>query len=76
LAKSPLKQGGPPMKVFEMKNELEKVAKVIPELREELDEVYVSPTGKKTRIKLLWKQYESKHKELRESKEYKNLNLH
>jgi hypothetical protein len=64
------------MKVFEMKNELEKVAKVVPKLREELDEVYSAPTGRKTRIKLLWKQYESKHKELRESREHKNLNLH
>lgn len=63
------------MKVYEMKNELEKVAKVIPELRKELDDAYLSHEGKKSKIKLLWKQYEQKHKELRETKEYRNLNL-
>ena len=41
------------MKVHEMKEELEKVAKVVPELRQELDEAYNSETGKKSRIKLL-----------------------
>lgn len=63
------------MKVHEMKNELEKVAKVIPELRHQLDDAYTSDEGKKSRIKLLWKQYEDKHKEMRESREYRNLNL-
>jgi len=64
------------MKVHEMKGELEKVAKVIPELRQELDEAYMTEAGKKSKIKLLWKQYESRHKELRDSKAYKNLDLH
>ena len=64
------------MKVYEMKDELEKVAKVIPELRHQLNEAYKSDEGKKSKIKLLWKQYEDKHKEMRESKEYRNLNLH
>lgn len=64
------------MKVHEMKNELEKMAKVVPELRQDLDAAYVSSEGKKSKIKLLWKQYESRHKELRESPEFKNLNLH
>lgn len=59
-----------------MKEELEKVAKVIPELRRELIEVYNSEAGKKSRIKLLWKQYEARHKELRDSSDHKNLNLH
>lgn len=63
------------MKVHEMKAELEKVAKVIPELRHELDEAYRSEESKKSRIKLLWKQYERRHKEMRDSAEYKNLNL-
>jgi hypothetical protein len=64
------------MKINEMKEELEKVSKVIPQLRQELDKAYQSETGKKGKIKLLWKQYQAKHKELRGSNEYKNLNLH
>lgn len=64
------------MKVHEMKDELEKVAKIIPELREKLDDAYSAEMGKKSKIKLLWKEYESKHHEMRESREYKNLNLH
>lgn len=64
------------MKIHEMKDELEKVAKVIPELRNELNYAYKTDAGKKSKIKLLWKQYENKHKEMRESKQYKNLNLH
>jgi hypothetical protein len=64
------------MKVHEMKDELEKVAKVIPELRQELNEAYTTEVGKKSKIKLLWKQYESKHKEMRDSRDYKHLNLH
>jgi hypothetical protein len=59
-----------------MKNELEKVAKVVPDLREKLDDAYVSEGGKKSKLKLLWKEYEAKHKELRDSREHKNLNLH
>ncbi len=64
------------MKVHEMKEELEKLAKVVPELRQELDSAYTHDSGKKSQIKLLWKQYEDRHKELRSSREYKNLNLH
>jgi hypothetical protein len=63
------------MKIVDMKNELEKVAKVIPELRRELDEAYLQGAGKKSKIKLLWRQWSLKHKELRESKDFKNLNL-
>lgn len=61
------------MKVFEMKNELEKVSKIIPELRKELDEAYQMDSGKKGRLKLLWKEYEGKVKELRESREYRDI---
>ena len=64
------------MKVHEMKEELEKVAKVVPELRHELDEAYVAEAGRKSKIKLLWKQWQSKHREMRDSREYRNLNLH
>jgi hypothetical protein len=64
------------MKVHEMKDELEKISKVVPKLRQELDHAYTSHEGKKSKIKLLWKQYESRHKEMRESRDYKNLNLH
>ena len=64
------------MKIHEMKEELEKVAKVIPELRDELNEAYLTDTGKKRKLKLLWKQYEKKHQEMRDSAEYRNLNLH
>ena len=63
------------MKVFEMKNELEKVSKVLPELRQKLDEAYGSETGKKSHLKLLWKQYADRHKDLRNSQEYRHLNL-
>lgn len=61
------------MKVHEMKSELEKVSKVIPELRKELDEVYHLDSGKKGRLKLLWKEYEGRVKEMRMSKEFKDL---
>ena len=64
------------MKVHEMKNELEKISKMVPQLRQELDEAYTGHESKKSKIKLLWKQYEARHKELRESREYENLNLH
>ncbi len=64
------------MKVHEMKEELEKISKVVPELRKELDGVYTGHESKKSKIKLLWKQYEARHKELRDSIEHKNLNLH
>lgn len=61
------------MKVNEMKNELEKVSRVIPELRKELDEVYQMDSGRKSRMKLLWKEYEEKVKELRNSREYRDI---
>jgi hypothetical protein len=61
------------MKVTEMKNELEKVSRIIPELRKELDDVYHLDSGKKSRLKLLWKEYEGKVKELRESREYRDI---
>lgn len=61
------------MKVNEMKNELEKVSRVIPELRKELDEVYHMATGKKSRLKLLWKEYEAKVNEMRSSREFRDL---
>jgi hypothetical protein len=61
------------MKVNEMKNELEKVSRVIPELRKELDELYHLEAGKKSRIKLLWKEYEGKVKEMRSSGEFRDL---
>ncbi len=63
------------MKAHEMKNELEKVAKIVPELRRELDQTYSEDTGRKTKLKLLWKQYESKHRELRDDRQYGYLNL-
>lgn len=61
------------MKVTEMKNELEKVSRVIPELRNELDKVYHMDTGKKSKLKLLWKEYEEKVKEMRSSREYRDI---
>lgn len=64
------------MKVNEIKEELEKISKVIPELRKDLDEAYNLDTGKKSRIKLLWKEYEDRHKEIKNSRAFKNLNLH
>lgn len=64
------------MKVSELKDELEKVAKVTPELRDRLDEAYKSGAGKKSRIKLLWREFEDRHRELKNSREYKNLDLH
>jgi hypothetical protein len=61
------------MKVNEMKNELEKVSRVIPELRKELDDAYQMDSGKKSRIKLLWREYEDRVKEMRSSREYREL---
>lgn len=61
------------MKIFEIKSELEKVSKIIPELRHDLDEAYTLETGKKSRIKLLWKEYEDRYKEIRNSKIYNTL---
>jgi hypothetical protein len=64
---------GGSMKVYELKSELEKVSKVIPQLRQDLDEVYKSETGKKSRIKLLWKEYQDRYNEIRNSKIYTTL---
>jgi hypothetical protein len=64
------------MKVFEMKAELEKVAKFIPELREGLDEAYKAHEGKKSKIKLLRQQYGKRHDEMRDSKQFEDLHLH
>lgn len=61
------------MKITEIKSELEKVSKVIPELRKDLDEAYTLDTGKKSRIKLLWREYEDRYKEVRNSKVYNTL---
>lgn len=61
------------MKVTEIKSELEKVSKVIPELRKDLDEAYTLDTGKKSRIKLLWREYQDRYKEIRNSKIYNTL---
>ncbi len=61
------------MKVNEMKSELEKVSRVIPELRKELDEIYQLDSGKKGKLKLLWKEYEPKVKEMRSSKEFRDI---
>ena len=61
------------MKVNEMKLELEKVSKVIPELRKELDEIYHMETGKKGRMKLLWKEFEPRINEIRNSREYRDI---
>ena len=61
------------MKFTEIKSELEKVSKMIPELRKDLDQAYAMDTGKKSRIKLLWKEYEDQYKEIRNSRAYKNL---
>jgi len=61
------------MKVTEMKNELEKVSRVIPELRKELDHVYQMDSGKKSKLKLLWKEYEGRVKEMKSSREFRDL---
>lgn len=61
------------MKFSEIKSELEKVSKVIPELRRDLDKAYHMDSGKKRQIKLLWKEYADRYKEVMNSKEYKNL---
>ncbi|WPU66879.1 hypothetical protein [Peredibacter starrii] len=61
------------MKITEIKSELEKVSKVIPELRKDLDEAYTLDAGKKSRIKLLWREYEDRYKEIRNSKVYNTL---
>ncbi len=61
------------MKVNEMKTELEKVAKVIPELRKELDDIYHMDAGRKGRMKLLWKEYAPKVKELKGLREFRDI---
>lgn len=62
------------MKVSEIKTELEKVSKVIPELRSDLDKAYhMSGAGKKRQIKLLWKEYADRYKEVMNSKLSRSL---
>lgn len=61
------------MHVDEVKKELEKVSKVIPELRKDLDEAYRLEHGKKSRIKLLWREYQDRYKEVINSPEFRNL---
>jgi hypothetical protein len=61
------------MKNHELKTELEKIAKFIPELRHELDNLYTSGAGKKSRLKQIWKQYEDKYKEIKNSSLGKTL---
>ncbi|MGE3610164.1 MAG: hypothetical protein AB7I27_11295 [Bacteriovoracaceae bacterium] len=62
------------MKITEIKSELEKVSKIIPELRHDLDEIYASDEGgKKRKMKELWRQYENKYNEVKNSKIYKTL---
>lgn len=63
------------MRVHEMKEELGKVSHVVPELRQELDDAYKSEGGKRSKIKLFWRQYEGKHKELSSSREFRHLNF-
>jgi hypothetical protein len=61
------------MKTSEIKSELEKIAKVIPELRHDLDATYVSGPGKKSRLKQIWRNYEDRYKEIKNSRLYKTL---
>lgn len=62
------------MKINEVKDELEKVSKFIPGLRKDLDQLYMSDSsGKKSRLKKLWRDYEDRYKELTNSKEYRTL---
>lgn len=61
------------MKVTEIKSELEKAAKFIPELRKDLDEAYHLDAGKKSKIKLLWKEYADRYNDIKDTKEYRNL---
>lgn len=61
------------MRASEIKTELEKIAKVIPELRNELDETYMSGPGKKSRLKQIWRTYEERYKAIKNSRLYKTL---
>lgn len=61
------------MKIYDVKNELEKIAKLMPELRKELDEAYTLEHGKKSRLKEIWKEHEGELKEIMNSKEYRTL---
>lgn len=62
------------MKVSEIKSELEKVSKLLPDLREDLNKAYhMSGSEKKRQIKLLWKEYADRYKEVMSSKASKNL---
>lgn len=61
------------MKVTEIKSELEKAAKFIPELRKDLDLAYHLDAGKKSKIKLLWKEYADRYNDIKDTKEYRNM---
>lgn len=62
------------MKINEVKLELEKVSQFIPGLRKDLDKLYASDSsGKKSRLKELWREYEDRYKEVVNSKEYRIL---
>lgn len=61
------------MNVHELKDELEKVAKFNSDLRKDLDEAYKMDQGKKSRIKLLWKEYQEAYNKIKDTKEFRNL---
>lgn len=61
------------MKVTDIKSELEKASKFIPELRKDLDEAYHLDTGKKSKIKLLWREYSDRYNEVKDTPEFRNL---
>lgn len=61
------------MKVTDIKNELEKASRFIPELRKDLDEAYHLDTGKKSKIKLLWREYSDRYNAVKDTKEFRDL---
>ena len=61
------------MKVTDIKSELEKASKFIPELRKELDQAYQLDTGRKSKIKLIWREYSDRYNQIKDSKEFRNL---
>lgn len=61
------------MNVHNVKNELEKASRFIPELRERLDEAYKLDHGKKSRIKLLWREFQDRYKEVSQTPEFRKL---
>lgn len=61
------------MKVTDIKSELEKASRFIPELRKDLDEAYQLDAGKKSKIKLLWREYSDRYNEIKDKPEFRNL---